>query len=84
MRGADPNRGRGRRGRCERDVTSGAVSVAPAAGLRGAWSHRDWRWLLAANTLAGTANTFYEVVLAAWLLDRTGSAGWLAAGATTG
>ena len=56
------------------------MSVAPAAGLRGAWSHRDWRWLLAANTFAGTANTFYEVVLAAWLLDRTGSAGWLAAG----
>jgi predicted MFS family arabinose efflux permease len=56
------------------------VSVAPAAGLRGAWTHRDWRWLLTANTLAGTANTFYEVVLAAWLLDRTGSAGWLAAG----
>jgi predicted MFS family arabinose efflux permease len=51
-----------------------------ASGFRGAWAHPRWRWLLGATALAGTATAFFEVVLAAWLLDRTGQPAWLAAG----
>jgi predicted MFS family arabinose efflux permease len=59
-------------------VASGAAT-APS-GFRGAWAHARWRWLFGATALSGTATAFFEVVLAAWLLDRTGQPGWLAAG----
>ncbi len=45
------------------------------AGLR----HRDFRYFMAAFTTSSTGTWAYNVALAVWLLQETGSAGWVAA-----
>ena len=48
-------------------------------GFRGAWSHRQWRLLITSFAVAATGEWLYGVGFLAWLLERTGSAGWLGA-----
>ncbi len=54
-------------------------AAATATGFRGAWAHRQWRVLLSAYAVSMMGDWLYGVALLAWLLDRTGSPGWLAA-----
>ena len=41
--------------------------------------HRDYRLFMAAFTTSSVGSWAYNVALAVWLLDETGSAGWVAA-----
>jgi MFS family permease len=50
-------------------------------GFRGAWRHRQWRLVLSAYAVSATGDWLYDVALITWLLDRTGSPGWVAGAA---
>ena len=58
----------------------GSVEGAPAKGaLKAALRHRDFRTLLRAQTISDTGNWLYSVALIVYVLEETGSAGWVAA-----
>jgi len=51
----------------------------PRAGtFRAAWTHRRWRWLLSGFAVSLTGSYLYSIALAVYLIDRTGSATWVA------
>lgn len=52
---------------------------ARSSGFRSAWGHADFRRLLSGLVVSGTGDWFYNVALLVYLLDRTGSPGWVAA-----
>jgi MFS family permease len=58
---------------------SAGASERADTGFRGAWRHRQWRLLLGAFVVSATGSWLCDVALLAWLLDRTGSAAWIAA-----
>ncbi len=49
------------------------------AGLRGAWRHPRWRWLLGGTAVSATAHEVSAVALVVVVLDRSGSIGWVGA-----
>lgn len=53
--------------------------MADAPGLFAGLRHRDYRLLISAFTLADIGTWAYNVALAVWVYDATGSVGWLAA-----
>lgn len=44
--------------------------------------HRDFAWFMAAFTTSSVGSWAYIVALAVWLVDKTGSTGWVAASVT--
>jgi MFS family permease len=64
----------------------GEVELSDRAetGFRGAWRHRPWRRLVSAFAVSATGDWLYSVALFVWLLDRTGSATWIAAAVLVG
>ncbi|MET0577078.1 MAG: MFS transporter, partial [Ilumatobacteraceae bacterium] len=53
---------------------------APKTGtFRAAWRHRRWRALLAGYTVSSIGDFIYFVAIVVYLIDETGSAGWVAA-----
>lgn len=54
-------------------------SAARAGTFRSAWSHRRWRWLLTSFAVSLTGSFLYSVALVVFLIERTGSAGWVSA-----
>src|SRR4051794_6256952 len=60
---------------------SGAEQVeGPEPGtFRGAWRHRRWRALLAGYTVSNIGDFISFVAIVVYLIDETGSAGWVAA-----
>ena len=44
-----------------------------------AWSHRPWRRFLGATVLSHTGDFLYSVALVVYVIEETGSAGWIAA-----
>ncbi len=44
-----------------------------------AWGHRRWRWLLSGFAVSVIGDYLYSVALVVFLIDRTGSAGWVSA-----
>ena len=61
------------------DGASVELADRASTGFRGAWRHRPWRRLLGSFAVSASGDWLYSVALYAWLLDRTGSAGWVAA-----
>jgi predicted MFS family arabinose efflux permease len=55
------------------------VSERSSGGFRSAWSGADFRNLLSGLVVSGTGNWLYNVALLVYVLDRTGSPGWVAA-----
>jgi predicted MFS family arabinose efflux permease len=55
--------------------------MAMASSFRGAWGHRQWRWLLASYAVSSIGDFFYFVALVVFLIDSTGSPSWIAAAA---
>lgn len=53
--------------------------MASGSGLTTALRHRDFRYFIAAFTTSSIGSWAYNVALVVWLLDETGSAGWIAA-----
>jgi predicted MFS family arabinose efflux permease len=53
--------------------------VAKAPGLLSCLRHRDYRRLIAAFTLSDIGTWAYNVALAVWIYDATGSVSWVAA-----
>lgn len=51
------------------------------SGFASAWRHRRWRWLLASYAISSIGDFLYFVALAVFLIETTGSAGWIAAAA---
>lgn len=49
------------------------------SGLFASLRHRDFRWLIAAFTVSDIGTWAYNVALAVWVFDATGSVGWVAA-----
>jgi MFS family permease len=59
------------------------VSAAPKAGtFRSAWRNRRWRAFIAGTSISAAGDFVYLVALVVYLIDETGSAGWVAAAAT--
>lgn len=54
-------------------------SGTPSASLRAPLRHRSYRVLLGASTISQSGDWLYNVALAVYVFDRTGSAGWVAA-----
>ncbi len=54
-------------------------SATPSASLRAPLRHRSYRVLLGASTISQSGDWLYNVALAVYVFDRTGSAGWVAA-----
>jgi len=52
-----------------------------ASSFRGAWRHRQWRWLLASAAVSNIGDFFYFVALIVFLIQSTGSPSWIAAAA---
>ena len=52
-----------------------------ASSFRGAWRHRQWRWLLASFAVSSIGDFFYFVALVVFLIQSTGSPSWVAAAA---
>ena len=50
-----------------------------AGGFRSAWQHRRWRRFLVSTAVSGTGDFLYSVALVVYLIEETGSAGWVAA-----
>jgi MFS family permease len=50
-----------------------------AGGFRSAWQHRRWRRFLLSTAVSGTGDFLYSVALVVYLIEETGSAGWVAA-----
>ncbi|HKN94000.1 MAG TPA: hypothetical protein VJU60_06705, partial [Thermoleophilaceae bacterium] len=48
-------------------------------GMRGALSHRDLRLLFGGLVVSATGSWAYNVALLAYVFERTGSLGWVAA-----
>lgn len=48
------------------------------SGFRGAWEHREWRWLLGSAGVSYLGDMLYTVALVVLIIDRTGSAGLVA------
>lgn len=48
-------------------------------GFRAALAHRDYRLLLASLATSGIGDWFYNVALVVYILEATGSPGWIAA-----
>jgi len=46
--------------------------------FRSAWRHRRWRRFIAATAVSSTGDLLYSVALVAFLIESTGSAGWVA------
>lgn len=67
--------------RFHRRARGPVVSEPRKTGFAGAWAHRRWRWLLASFAVSLTGDFLYFVALVVFLLDRTGSAGWVAGAA---
>jgi MFS family permease len=62
------------------DESPSVELVEPAStGFRGAWRHRPWRRLVSAFAVSATGDWLYSIALYVWLLERTGSAAWIAA-----
>lgn len=53
--------------------------MARSAGLAVALRHRDFRFLMGAYTAASIGGWAYNVGLAVWIFDQTGSAAWIGA-----
>jgi MFS family permease len=60
------------------------LGAPTTTGFRGAWRHRQWRRLISSFALSATGDWMYSVALFVWLLDRTGSATWIAAAVLLG
>jgi MFS family permease len=59
------------------------VSGAPKAGtFRSAWRNRRWRAFIAGTSISAAGDFIYLVALVVYLIEATGSAGWIAAAAT--
>lgn len=52
---------------------------AKEGSFKGAWQHRPWRRFLASTALSATGDFLYTVALVVYLIEKTGSAGWVAA-----
>ncbi len=52
-----------------------------ASSFRGAWRHRQWRWLLASFAVSSIGDFLYFVALVVFLIQSTGSPSWIAAAA---
>ena len=52
-----------------------------ASSFRGAWRHRQWRWLLASFAVSSIGDFLYFVALVVFLIQSTGSPSWVAAAA---
>ncbi len=48
-------------------------------GFRAVLAHTDFRWLVASLTTSGIGDWFYNVALIVYVLEQTGSPGWVAA-----
>jgi len=55
------------------------MSATAGGSLRLAWRHRQFRPLVAAYGVSGVGDLVFTVALIAYVLDRTGSAGWVSA-----
>ncbi len=56
------------------------ITGAMSTGTFGsAWSHRPWRRFLGATVLSHTGDFLYSVALVVYVIEETGSAGWIAA-----
>lgn len=53
--------------------------MAAGPGLFAALKHRDFRFLVSAYTLSDVGSWAYNVALAVWVFDATGSVAWIAA-----
>ena len=59
------------------------MSAAPKAGtFRSAWRNRRWRAFIAGTSISAAGDFVYLVALVVYLIDETGSVGWVAAAAT--
>ncbi len=54
-------------------------TIETSASLRAPLRHRAYRILLAGSTISQSGDWLYNVALAVYVFDRTGSAGWVAA-----
>jgi MFS family permease len=52
---------------------------AASGTFRAAWEHRRWRWSLASWGVSATGEFLGAIALAVFLIESTGSAGWVAA-----
>jgi MFS family permease len=57
---------------------SGTGKNAKGPGLWAGLKHRDYRYFIGAFTTSAIGSWAYNVALAVWLIDATGSAGWVA------
>ena len=53
--------------------------IETSASLRAPLRHRAYRILLVGSTISQSGDWLYNVALAVYVFDRTGSAGWVAA-----
>jgi MFS family permease len=56
--------------------------VAKAGTFRSAWRSRRWRAFIAGTSISAAGDFVYLVALVVYLIEETGSAGWVAAAAT--
>jgi hypothetical protein len=57
-------------------------TIQTSASLRSPLRHRNYRVLLLGSTISQSGDWLYNVALAVYVFDRTGSAGWVAAAET--
>src|SRR5580765_1287261 len=56
------------------------MSVVVEAGtIRSAWRNRRWRPFIAGTSISAAGDFVFLVALVVYLIDKTGSAGWVAA-----
>ena len=55
------------------------MKQAQTGSFRAVWRHRRWRALLASYAISTTGDFLFSVALVVYLLDETGSVGWVAA-----
>ena len=58
------------------------MSTDHRAGFRSAWHQANFRRLLLGLVVSGTGNWLYNVALLTYVLQATGSAGWVALSAS--
>lgn len=58
---------------------SGGVATGQRGSFRSALAHRDYRWMFTGHAVSQIGSWAYNVALAVWVFERTGSASWVAA-----
>jgi predicted MFS family arabinose efflux permease len=59
------------------------VATDSVGTFRSAWSHKRWRWLFGSIAVSSAGDWLYVVALVVFLIDVTGSAGWVAVASIT-